>query len=309
MSKSPELRHLRYFVAVAEELHFGRAAERLGIQQPPLTQQIQRLEKLVGAQLLVRRPRVMLTPAGQVLLEHARRLLAQAGRGVDEARRAARGDAGVLSVGFAASTLPTLLASAIRAFRHAAPAVELRLRELPSAALPAALRDGTIDVGVAREPPPEEGIACEVLLHEELVAVLPPGHPLAGSGPIALARLAREPFVHFHRAVAPGLWDRVAALCRAAGFTPAIVQEAHEWLTIVGLVEAGLGVTLAPASFRRLRWGGAAYAELSEPADRTTTVALCHRDADLPPAAARFADVLRETAKNAPPPPEPGGGG
>lgn len=293
MSKAPELRHLRYFVAVAEELHFGRAAERLGIQQPPLTQQIQRLEALVGAPLLVRRPRVMLTPAGQVLLEHARRLLAQAGRGVDEARRASRGEAGVLSVGFAASTLPTLLASAIRAFRHAAPAVELRLRELPSAALPAALRDGTIDVGVAREPPPAEGIACEVLLHEELVAVLPPGHPLAGGGSIALAQLAREPFVHFHRAVAPGLWDRVASLCRAAGFTPAIVQEAHEWLTIVGLVEAGLGVTLAPASFRRLRWGGVAYRAL-RPDGGETTIALCRRREDPPPALEAFAALARE---------------
>ncbi|HET7233528.1 MAG TPA: LysR substrate-binding domain-containing protein [Longimicrobium sp.] len=299
MNRTPELRHLRYFVAVAEELHFGRAAERLGIQQPPLTQQIQRLEALVGAPLLVRRPRVQLTQAGQVLLEHARRLIAQADRGVDEARRAARGEGGVLSVGFAASTLPAVLAGAIRAFRHAAPAVELRLLELPSAAQPAALREGSIDVSIAREPSPEEGIACEILLHEELVAVLPPGHPLASRDEIALAELAREPFVHFHRAVAPGLWDRVAALCRAAGFNPAIVQHAHEWLTIVGLVEAGLGVTLAPASFRRLRWGGAAYATLSDPPDRTTTVALCHRAGDLPAAGARFADALRDTVRNA----------
>ncbi|HEX6747930.1 MAG TPA: LysR substrate-binding domain-containing protein [Longimicrobium sp.] len=297
MTRTPELRHLRYFVAVAEELHFGRAAERLGIQQPPLTQQIQRLEAMVGAPLLVRRPRVQLTEAGRVLLAHARRLIAQAERGAEETRRAARGEAGVLSVGFAASTLPTLLAGAIRAFRHGTPDVELRLRELPSAAQPAALRDGVIDVGVAREPPPEEEIACEVLLHEELVAVLWPGHPLAGRDEIPLAALAAEPFVHFHRAVAPGLHDRVTALCREAGFAPAIVQEAHEWLTIVGLVEAGLGVTLAPASFRRLRWGGVAYAALSAPADRTTVVALCHRAGDLPPAAGRFAAVLRDVSK------------
>ncbi|MFL5539313.1 MAG: LysR substrate-binding domain-containing protein [Longimicrobiaceae bacterium] len=291
--KSPELRHLRYFVAVADELHFGRAAERLGIQQPPLTQQIQRLEAAVGAPLLVRRPRVQLTEAGRVLLAHARRLLAQADRGVEEARRAARGEAGVLSVGFAASTLPTLLAGAIRAFRETTPGVELRLLERPSAAQPAALRDGAIDVGIARELQPEHGITCEVLLHEELVAVLPPGHLLAGRDEIALAALAAEPFVHFHRSDAPGLHDRVGALCRAAGFEPAIVQQAHEWLTIVGLVEAGLGVTLAPASFRRLRWGGVAYAALSDPPDRTTTVALCHRSDDLPRAAERFAAALR----------------
>ncbi|HSU13921.1 LysR substrate-binding domain-containing protein [Longimicrobium sp.] len=297
MNRTPELRHLRYFVAVAEELHFGRAAERLGIQQPPLTQQIQRLEAVVGAPLLVRRPRVQLTEAGRVLLAHARRLIAQADRGMDEARRAARGESGVLAVGFAASTLPALLATAIRAFRDAAPGVELRLRELPSAAHAAALRDGTIDVSVAREPPPEEGIAREVLMDEELVAVLPPGHALAGSDEIALAALADEPFVHFHRAVAPGLHDRVAALCRAAGFEPRIVQQAHEWLTIVGLVEAGLGVTLAPASFRRLRWGGVAYAALTGPADRTTLVALCHRADDLPPAGERFAAALRDAAR------------
>lgn len=290
-----ELRHLRYFVAVAEELHFGRAARRLGIAQPPLSQQIQRLEESLGAALLVRRPRVALTPAGEALLTAARRTLGQVHRGLDAARRAGRGEAGVLTVGFAASVTLSILPEVIRSYRERYPAVELRLRELSTSAQTDALRDGTIDVGFLREPWPHDDIACETVLREPFVAVLPPAHEHAGRRSIPLAMLAEEPFVHFPREVAPTLHDQVIALCREAGFVPRVVQVAQEWLTIIGLVESGLGVSLAPASFRRLRWGGVRYVPLSPPGMRTT-VALCRPRGVPSPLVDAFLRVAREVS-------------
>jgi DNA-binding transcriptional LysR family regulator len=297
MSDGPTLQQLRYFVAVGEELHFGRAAERLGIQQPPLTQQIQRLEAKVGSGLLVRRPRVQLTAAGTVLLRHARRVIAQADHGLEATRQAARGEGATLTVGFASSTLPAGVARAIHDFRREMPQVELRLRELASAAQSAALRDGTIDVAIAREPAEEAGISCVEVVREPFMAVVPPGHRFAKRRRIPLATLADEAFVHFPRVVAPGLFDRIAALCRTAGFVPGVAQEAREWMTIVSLVEAGLGVTLVPASFQHLRWGRVRYLALSSPRERTTAVAICSRTEDSPPAAERFAQVMRDVAR------------
>ncbi|HEX2202358.1 MAG TPA: LysR substrate-binding domain-containing protein [Longimicrobium sp.] len=296
MDESVDLRHLRYFAAVAEELHFGRAARRLGIAQPPLSQQIQRLEETLGCALFTRRPRVALTPAGEALLGVARRALAQVAQGLDATRRAGRGEAGTLTVGFAASTMLGVLPAVLRAYRERFPAVELRLRELSTSAQTEALRDGTIDVGFLREPGPDEALVCEPVLREPLVAVLPPGHPLGGRRSLPLATLAEEPFVHFPREVAPTLHDQVMALCRAAGFAPRVVQVAQEWLTIVGLVESGLGVSLAPASFRRLRWGGVRYVPLSPPGSRTI-VALCRARETISPTVDAFFAVAREAAR------------
>ena len=293
MDESVELRHLRYFAAVAEELHFGRAARRLGIAQPPLSQQIQRLEETLGCALFTRRPRVALTPAGEALLAVARRALAQVAQGLDATRRAGRGEAGTLTVGFAASTMLGVLPAVVGAYRERFPAVELRLRELSTGAQTEALRDGTIDVGFLREPWPHEALVREPLLREPLVAVLPPGHPLAARRRLPLSALAEEPFVHFPREVAPTLHDQLMALCRAAGFAPRVVQVAQEWLTIVGLVESGLGVSLAPASFRRLRWGGVRYLPLS-PRGMLTTIALCRPRGVPSPTADNFLRVVRE---------------
>jgi DNA-binding transcriptional LysR family regulator len=292
MNGQIDLRQLRYFVAVAEEQHFGRAAERLGMAQPPLSQSILRLEQQVGCALFTRRPRVRLTAAGEALLAGARRTLAQVEAGVDAARRAGRGEAGRLTVGFAASVVPGVFPGIVRAYREAYPGVELRLRELATAAQTDALCDGTIDVGFLRQPAEHPELACEPLLREPFAAVLPPRHPLGSTRTVRLQALAGEPFVHFPRAVAPTLHDQVNALCAAAGFTPRIVQEAQEWLTIVGLVEAGLGVSVVPASFRRLRWGGVVYRPLA-PVGVVTTVSLCWRRADLSPTAAAFVQMAR----------------
>lgn len=297
MNEKIELRHLRYFAAVAEELHFGRAAERLGIAQPPLSQQIKSLEELVGYPLFERRPQVRLTPAGEALLEVALRTLAQVEEGLDSTRRAGRGEAGKITVGFAASILTTALPEILRTYRERFPGVELRLRELSSAAQAAALSDGGIDVGFVREAVEYgEGLICEPILREEFVAVLPPAHVLAGRAELPLGELAGEPFVHFPRAVAPALYDQIGDACRRAGFRPRVVQEAQEWLTILGLVEAGLGVSLVPDSFRRLRWGGVQYRPLAPPRE-FTDVFVCRREAAPAPAVAPLIEIARGVAR------------
>ena len=286
-----ELRHLRYFVAVAEDLHFGRAARRLGLAQPPLSQQISRLERLVGQQLFERKPGVRLTPAGAALLPVARSILGDVTSGVGAARRAGSGITGSLTVGFASSLLLGSFPAAIRSDRDRYPAVELRLRELASAAQVDALRRGSIDVGVLREPVDDSDCASETIASESFVVALPSGHALASESHVGLAALADTAFVHFPRDVAPALFDRVAAMCAAAGFAPRVVQEAREWLTIVGLVDAGLGVAIVPSSFRSLRWGTVRYASLD--GDAETRVVVAWRRSGWTPVVANFLEFLR----------------
>lgn len=288
-----ELRHLRYFVVVAEELHFGRAAKRLSMAQPPLSQQIARLETLVGYPLLERKPRVALTEPGRVLLAAARRTLQSVAHGVDATRRAGRGETGMLTVGFAASAMLTALPDVFRAYRSRFPQVELRLREMSTSAQMEGLRVGAIDAGFLREPAEHPDVITEPVLREPFVAALPPEHPLRAAGSLSAAALADQPFVLFPRSVAPTLYDQVIAVCRAAGFHPRQVQEAQEWLTIVSLVDAGLGVSLVPASFQRLRWGGVTYHPL-EPAGDDTTIALCRRREEATPVLDSFVRIVRE---------------
>lgn len=292
-----ELRHLRYFLTVAEELHFSRAAERLGIAQPPLSQQIKSLEEVVGHALFERKPKVRLTAAGETLLEVARRVLAQVEEGIGAARRAGKGEEGRLTVGFAASILTTALPDALRTYREQFPNVELRLRELSTAAQAAALDEGSIDVAFVREAiEPGADLACEEVARDEFVAVLPRAHALAARAVVPLRMLKDEPFVHFPREVAPALYDQIAAMCQRAEFSPRVVQEAREWLTIVGLVEAGLGVSLVPASFRRLVWGEVQYRPLGLPRE-FTTVYVCWRPAAIPPTAAPLIAIARAAAR------------
>lgn len=293
-----ELRHLRYFIAVAEDLSFSKAAERLGMAQPPLSQQIQRLETLVGHPLFERRPRVRLTAAGEAFLLAARRALAQVEQGVEATHRAARGEIGTVTVGFAASMILGIVPEVVRAFRKRFPGVDLQLRELSSAAQAQALRDGQIDVGLIREPlPMDKELRFETIGGESFVAVLPPDHPLADQRRIPLTALAEEPFVHFPRQVAPGLYDRILSLCQDAGFHPRVVQEAHEWLTIVGLVEAGMGVSLVPESFRKLKWGKVVYRPLMLTGTGARyAITLCWRADGERPAVEAFLRTCRELA-------------
>jgi DNA-binding transcriptional LysR family regulator len=295
MSENIELRHLRYFLALAEELHFTRAADRLGIAQPPLSQQIQRLEELLGAKLFVRRPEVKLTDAGEALLTVARRTLAQAEQGIEEVRRAGRGEGGTLLVGFATSTLLGPLPDLIRSYRKRYPEVRLSLRELSTADQQKALDNGMIEVGFLREPIADETLTCETILSEPFALVLPPRHPLTKRTKIDMADVAAEPFVHFPREVAPTLYDQVMGICRDAGFTPLVAQEASEWLTIVGLVEAGLGVSVVPSSFGKLGWGSVQYRPLSK-IKKQTSIALCYKAESLSTQGRQFIQLVERMA-------------
>ena len=287
-----ELRHLRYFVAVAEELHFGRAAARIGIAQPPLSQQIQRLERILGCDLFIRRPRVTLTPAGTVFLGTARRALAQVQHGIEQTGRAARGEVGPLTVGYVASAMMTVLPDILRAYRGALPDVTLRLVELNPAEELESVLDGSVDVAFVRERRPDNLLVYEPAVREPFLALLPPGHLLAERERIPPSALADEPFVHFARDVAPSLYDQVMELCRRAGFLPKVAQEVREWLTHISLVQAGLGVSLVPKSIEKLRWDGVQYRPLDS--SPNAIIDLCFRKDESAPTLTGFLAVARE---------------
>ena len=278
------LPQLHAFVVLAEELHFGRAAARLGIAQPPLSQQIRRLEDKVGYELFRREPgRVGLTPAGRELLPAARQALAALAEGLSAAREVGGGRAGRLRIGFAASLALTVLPGLLRTFRERFPAVELDIREMTTTPQLAALRERTIDVGLLREPPAQDAeLGFRTVLTEPFVAVLPASHPLAAQRTVHVEQLAECSFVLLPSAVGPSLYDRITGLCADAGFTPRVAQHAVEWQTVCALVETGLGVSLAPASIRRIRLKGVAFRGIA-PATARTRVAVAWRENDTNP--------------------------
>ncbi|MET7861470.1 LysR family transcriptional regulator [Streptomyces sp. NPDC005318] len=278
------LPQLHAFTVLAEELHFGHAAARLGIAQPPLSQQIRRLEDKVGHSLFHREPgRVTLTAAGRELLPAARRALTDLADGLSAARAVGSGRAGRLRIGFAASVALTVLPGMLRTFRDRYPDVHLDIHEMTSAPQVAALHDGTIDIGLLREPSADETeLAFKTVLTEPFVAVLPAAHPLAAQRTVSLGQLADSPFVLLPREVGPQLHDRITGLCAEAGFTPQVTQRAVEWQTVCALVETGLGVSLAPASIRRIRLKGVAFRGI-EPSNARTRVAVAWRKNDQNP--------------------------
>ena len=253
MDENIELRHLRYFVAVAEELHFGRAARHLHIAQPPLSQQIRRLEEMVGYPLLIRTSRaVKLTEPGLALLERAKRTLARAAEDLAFTRRVGRGEGGSLRVGFIGSGMQTKLPAVFGEYRRRYPGVELRLQETSTSSLIEAVRDGSIDVGFLRDGGAVDDLTIELLLEEKFVAILPRHHRLARLSGVRVIQLKDEPFVFFPKSAGPTAWNRTMDLCKEQGFQARIVQEAPHWVTIVSLVGAGLGVTIAPACIRHV---------------------------------------------------------
>lgn len=250
------LRHLRYFAVVAEERHFGRAARRLHIAQPPLSRQIQDLEAELGFPLFDRsRRQVELTPAGAVLLRHLRGVFDALDLAVHQARRASAGELGRVVVGYLSSLAYSGIIELIRGFRAQFPSVELSLREMSPQQQVDALKDGHIDVGFVRAPLDDASLASECVRREPLVVALPADHPLVARKRISLSLLADEPFVLFPRHRGPGFFDHIMGLCRQAGFSPRIVQEAPH-LDIVSLVAAGFGVAILPESVRNIRRKG-----------------------------------------------------
>ncbi|WP_145910950.1 LysR family transcriptional regulator [Kitasatospora viridis] len=287
------LPQLYAFTVLAEELHFGRAAARLGTAQPPLSQQIRRLEDKVGHALFTREPgRIALTPAGRELLPAARRALTGLAEGLAASRAVGSGRAGRLRIGFAASLALTVLPGLLRDHRERYPDVHLDILEMTSAPQLTALREGTIDIGLLREPPADEAeLGFRTVLSEPFVAVLPAAHPLAAGRSVRLADLAREPFVLLPRPVGPALYDRIVDLCTDAGFTPRIAQHAVEWQTVCALVETGLGVSLAPASIRRIRLKGVAFRRI-RPDGARTRVAVAWRADDRNPLVANLLETV-----------------
>jgi DNA-binding transcriptional LysR family regulator len=295
-----EFRHLRYFLAVAEEGHITRAAERLGIQQPPLSQQIQALERELETQLFRRKPRgVELTPAGLALLDEARAILARTDEAVAAVKRTARGEAGRIGIGFTSSaSFHPFLPRAIRAFRETHPLVALALEESGTTELVDALRARSLDVAFVRSPVGESGdLFVRPLLEEPMVAALPSGHPLsAGRDALPLAALAGETFILYRRPVGPGLHDAIIAACDRAGFSPTIGQEAPRMLSTLSLVAAGLGVTVVPASMSRLEAEGVAYRSLDASAPLTAPLNLAYRRDEISAAVRRFVGLVQHNA-------------
>ncbi|MGO9496556.1 MAG: LysR substrate-binding domain-containing protein [Solirubrobacteraceae bacterium] len=270
-----ELRQLRYFIAVAEELHFRRAAERLHISQPPLSQQIRALEDELGFELLTRsRRRVQLTPAGEAFLRDARVVLGELEGAVATARRIDAGQTGRLRVGFVGSALLSIVPGTVERFRASRPGVAIELRERSTVDQLRAVSAGVIDVGLVRPPIDDDGeLRAQTVLRERTVAALPAGHALARLVRVPLARLAAEPLVLFPRDQAPGFHDLLIAALGSTGAGPRVVQYAPEMLTIIGLVAAGTGVSLVPASVSRLALDGVTYRPVSG-APRSELVAI-----------------------------------
>ena len=289
-----ELRHLRYFVTVAEELHFGRAAERLFIAQPPLSQQIQQLERELGVALLTRTSRrVRLTPAGVVFLAEAQQILARVEASMSEVQRAARGEVGALSIGFAASATYEFLPAVLHNFRHRYPDTKLLLFELNAAEQAQALHDGAINIGFARPAITHAGWTVETVSEEPFMVAAPEGHPAAGSGSISVEALAQEPFILFPPDPKPSYTDLVRAVCTQAGFVPHVAQEVREMQTALSLVAAGMGIVLVPASVQNVRRRGVVYLSLAESTLHTELAAVFRQD-DPSPVLSVFLRVVRE---------------
>ncbi|WP_025118875.1 MULTISPECIES: LysR family transcriptional regulator [unclassified Serratia (in: enterobacteria)] len=286
---SIELRHLRYFVAVAEELHFGRAAERLRISQPPLSQQIQALEEMVGARLLARNNRnVGLTQAGEMFLKEAYQVLAQVNRAAEKAARLERGELGELTIGFTSSApFISVVSRSLRAFRQLSPDVHIKMREVNTKQQLEPLLNGGLDLGVMRNTRLPDALEHQLLLREPLLAVVPNGHPLTlkAPGTLRFCDLALEPFVFFSREVGTALYDEILALLATAGIAPYITQEVGEAMTIIGLVAAGLGISILPMSFGRVKIDGVTYLPLAEPEAMTEVWLVHHRSRPLTAAA------------------------
>ncbi|CNK94354.1 MULTISPECIES: LysR family transcriptional regulator [Yersinia] len=276
---SIELRHLRYFIAVAEELHFGRAAERLRISQPPLSQQIQILEEQIGARLFARNNRnVSLTQAGELFLKESYQILAQVNTASEKAARLHRGESGELTIGFTSSApFISTVSKNLRAFRQLHPQVHIKMQEVNTKQQIEPLLDGRLDLGVMRNTRLPDALQYRLLLREPLVAVVHKEHPLAALPSIKYHSLAEQPFVFFAREVGTALYDEILTLLARAGITPYITQEVGEAMTIVGLVSSGLGVSILPASFTRVKVDGVKYLPLAEESATTEVWLVNHK--------------------------------
>lgn len=294
-----ELRHLRYFIAVAEELHFGRAAARLNISQPPLSQQIQILEQLVGARLLARTNRsVSLTAAGKQFLADSRQVLSLVNDAAARAERLHLGETGELRLGFTSSApFISAVSQTLSTFRRHYPDVHIQTREINTREQIVPLNEGSLDLGLMRNTQLPDTLAWEVILQEPLMAMIPRDHPLAAQPSVTLAELAQEPFVFFDPHVGTGLYDDILGLMRRYGLSPVITQEVGEAMTIIGLVAAGLGVSILPASFKRVQLSEMRWVAIAEEDAVSEMWLVWPKHHELSNAAQRFKKQLIEGAR------------
>jgi DNA-binding transcriptional LysR family regulator len=292
-----DLRQLRHFATVAEELHFGRAAERLGMTQPPLSQSILALERELGVSLFTRTRRsVALTPVGEQWLAHVRKLLDEAAALPGIARRLSKGEIGSLRLSFVSTADYSLLPTLVSRYRRSFPEVQVSLREATSDLQVEALLDGGIDAGLIIPPPHatlHASLAYLPLLREPLVAAVPEdwrGTGGADAGTLRLADLLDEPLIVFPRRSAPAFHDIITGYYAANGAEPRIGQEAIQMQTIISLVSAGMGIALVPDSLRRLGRAGVRYLALADGPPRIETGLVWRRD-DLSPTLRRFIDI------------------
>jgi DNA-binding transcriptional LysR family regulator len=294
-----ELRHLRYFVAVAEEKHITRAAERLGMQQPPLSQQIRALERELDVQLFRRLPRgVELTDAGSAFLADARAILSRIDHAFATTKRTARGEQGEVAVGFTSSApFHPFVPRIIRAYRDAFPRVSLTLEEGGTTELIDDLRGERIDAAFVRTAiAKQEGIVVSTLLQEDMVLALPRGHVLSRrKGALALRTLAGETFIVYRRRSGPGLYDAILAACNAAGFSPRIGQEAPRIVSTLNLVAAGLGISLVPESLQRMHMDGVVFRRLTGVAQPKAPLYLASRRGETSASVRRFLELVRRS--------------
>ena len=289
-----EYRQLKFFVAVAEELHFTRASVRLRIAQPYLSREIRRLECEIGAELFARTKRsVALTPAGHVLLQHARMLLDSTADALHAARRASRGEIGRIRLGFMRVAAIGVIPTATARFRSAYPDVEVLLKDVTSDEGLEAVSTGQLDLCLLHPPRTvAPAINIETLWLEPLVAVLPRKHPLADRQRISLQRLKSEPWIIIHREAGSRLHDEINVACAAAGFEPRIVQRTTRMTTTISMVASGIGVALMPITQARLLFGGAVYRQLQPPGS-SIPVAFAWRRDHTAPVLAHFMAVVR----------------
>ncbi|MCY7282884.1 MAG: LysR family transcriptional regulator [Cyanobacteria bacterium CAN_BIN43] len=277
-----ELRHLRYFIAVAEELNFSRAAERLHISQPPLSQQIQALEEELEVKLLDRKHRPLkLTLAGQTFLEEARLTLIQLEQATQITKRVHQGDLGYLTVGFTSSIPNSILPDILRMFQARFPSISLIWRELASQPQMQGLRDRQIDVGFFHVPTlnaSDGDLDFMTVLQEPLILVLPESHRLASQTQISLKALASEAFVMPMRQIVPGLSEQIYHFCEQNGFFPNVIQEATLMLTILGLVSGGVGIALLPANAQNIQRKGVVYRAIQGKVPTVSMAAVWRRD-------------------------------
>jgi len=291
-----ELRHLRYFTAVARERHFRRAAERLGISQPPLSQQVRALESELGVELLRRtRRRVELTSAGTVFLARAERILQDVEAAATDARRAQQGVLGKLAIGFIGSSAFSILPGILSSFRARVPDVELELVQMETAGQVRALEEGAIDVAVVRPPVGDARIAVQTIYREKLVVALRESHPFATRRSLAMRDLAGEDFILFPPQAGMMFYNMVHSLCERAGFVPRVVQMASPMQTVIGLVSAGIGLTVVPQSVRQLHAPGVIYVDLTDRGARAD-IALAWRKSDQSDILRVFVALAKSTA-------------